>query len=85
MTAAITFDLTAVQDAQARLDEGIEQPGDQALSNVFEAFCQQEWHRRTEALEAAEYAAWLTMQCPTCGPDGSSGEQHEACWAEAQP
>lgn len=76
---AIRFSLADASDAQARLDEGVAQPGDVELAEVLERFHQQEWDKFEDARYRAERAEWLAGQCPKCGPEGSSGETHDEC------
>jgi hypothetical protein len=80
---ATRFNLDAAQDAQARLDEGVGQPGDVELAEVLEGFHQQEWDKFEDARYQAERAEWLAGQCPKCGPEGSGGEVCDRCFEDA--
>lgn len=70
MTATVGFNLAAAQAASNRLDDGIGQPGDEALAETFERYCQQEWDRHLDAIDREERAKWLAGQCGECVSDG---------------
>lgn len=53
----IVFDLSAAQDAQARLDEGVGQEGDEQLAAHLEGYLQQGWDRYWDPIHAADAAA----------------------------
>lgn len=79
----IVFDLSAAQDAQARLDEGVGREGDEQLAAHLEGFHQQEWDRYWDPIHAADVArvdvegecrdGWHDREgdgiseCPGCG------------------
>jgi hypothetical protein len=79
----IRFNLAAAQDAQARLDEGVGQSGDQKLAQVLEGYHQQEWDKFEDERYRAERADWLAGQCPKCGPEGSGGEVCDGCFEDS--
>jgi hypothetical protein len=82
----IRFNLPAAQDALARLDEGVAQPGDELMALQYDAYCQQEWERHYEAQQEAERAAWLETQCPDCmgGGTGERCDKHAAEHADEE-
>lgn len=82
MTAPVSFNLSAAQDAQARADEGVDPlPGDKDLIATFDNFLQQEWDRYWEPIKSAENAAWLAEQCRAC-EDGGTGPLCDDCAEE---
>lgn len=83
MTAQpIPVDVAAGQDAQARIDDGIEQPGDRHLADRYDAYCQQEQARLRDAAWLDANALWLDTQCPKC-VDGGTGPVCDDCSEEA--
>lgn len=81
---AIPLDVGAAQDALARLDEGVGRPGDEELAEALEQYCLSGWLQFQDEQYAAERAAWLATQCPTCGPEGSSGEVCDGCFESGE-
>jgi hypothetical protein len=61
----------AAQDALARLDDGIPLPGDQALADAYDRYCQQSWLVLDDQRREVEYTAWLAGQCPVCEEGGT--------------
>lgn len=79
--AVITFNLAAAQDAQARLDEGVTLPGDEALAEQYEQYNQAAGLDFQDACWRAEREAWLATQCPSCEP-GGKGPLCDECHVE---
>lgn len=67
----IRIDIPASQDALARLDEGVGQPGDELMALQYDEFCQQEWERHQQKWDERDRAAWLETQCPGCHTGGA--------------
>lgn len=82
MTTSTTIDLRAAQDALARLDEGVGQPGDERLAAALEQFLQSEQARFEDSQDRRERAEWLATQCPKHGPEGWSGEVCDDCFGK---
>lgn len=70
--------MTAALDAIARLDDGLELPGDRELAEVFDRHCGWEADRLDDARRQSEFADWLTTQCPA-REEGGTGPVCDEC------
>jgi hypothetical protein len=68
---------TATSNAEAalaRIDDGVELPGDRLLAASFEDYCRHEWLVFADREHAAREATELARACPVCVPGGSGPE-----------
>jgi hypothetical protein len=65
--------------ALARIDDGVEQPGDRLLAAAFEEYCRHEWLVFADREHAAREATELARACPICMP-GGSGPECDSCY-----